>query len=134
MKNEPTEFSVFCSDEFIVAAWVICTGFSRNFIYLYRARSTQHPGHYTTNYTAIRASKGDTQPTSSPPAFLSHCEGAHQLQNLKTALKTRNTSVPFTHERHKHLGDFCNHLSCRWETSENPWLFITFDKDSLRHY
>lgn len=55
--------------------------------YLNRTGSTEHPSHDTTDHTAIRTSKRHTEPTGSPPTFLSHCERAHQLQNLETALK-----------------------------------------------
>jgi hypothetical protein len=59
--------------------------------YLYRTCSTQHPSHYAADYAAVRASKRDAQPAGSPPAFLGHCEGAHQLQDLETALKRPGT-------------------------------------------
>ena len=101
-------------------------------MYLYRAGSTQHPGHYTANYTAIRASKGDAEPTSSPPAFLSHCEGAHQLQNLETALKAINTSVPFYTINNSVTSVIVYPADGKLQKSHGH--LYTFDKVSLCHY
>lgn len=63
------------------------SGFGASF-YLYRTCGTQHPSHYAADHTAVWASERDAEAACPLTTFLSHCEGAHQLQDLETALKT----------------------------------------------